>query len=78
MLDKSKFIQHAATVFQQNVGNRITPELANGMIAAIAQAYPDVSIEDENGIKVDVDNPAATPSDEPANSKSTGASKRSS
>lgn len=58
--------EQIAQIFQNNLNNKLTLELANGMISAIFQLLPQ---EPAN-----VDNPPADTSDEPTNSVAEGAS----
>lgn len=41
-------VQKIANIFQSNLGNRITVELANGMIQEIAKILPQVSEPSED------------------------------
>ena len=47
MFDSNKLINDVAAVFQTNIGNRITVELANGMIQSIAKLIPEIKIEED-------------------------------
>lgn len=40
MIDNKDLSQKIAQIFQSNLGNKLTLELANGMIAAIQQCLP--------------------------------------
>lgn len=52
MFNKQQIINEIAKSFSNNIGNRITIELANGMLQEIAKHIPEMSIEN-------VDNPTA-------------------
>ena len=73
MFDRNRIQQNFVAVFQQNIGNRITPELANGMIAVLMAAVPEMHIENSDGEKINVNDTTTTASDEPTNSVPTGA-----
>ncbi|TXI40115.1 MAG: hypothetical protein E6Q59_03915 [Nitrosomonas sp.] len=60
--------EQIAQIFQNNLNNKLTLELANGMISAIFQLLPQ---EPAN-----VDNTAATTSNEPADSLAEGDGQR--
>lgn len=68
MFDRAKTQQQFVAVFQQNIGNRITPELANGMIAVLMAAVPEMHIENSEGEKINVNDTTAVASNEPADS----------
>jgi len=68
MFDRNRIQQNFVAVFQQNIGNRITPELANGMIAVLMAAVPEMHIENSEGGKINVNDTAKTASNEPADS----------
>lgn len=68
MFDRNRIQQNFVAVFQQNIGNRITPELANGMIAVMMAAVPEMHIENSEGEKINVDDTTAVASNEPADS----------
>lgn len=76
MFDRAKIQQQFVAILNQNMGNRITPELGNGMLASLMAAVPEISmhVEDSEGEKINVNDTAATTSDEPTNSVSEGAS----
>lgn len=76
MFDSDKIRQHYVSVFQQNLGNRITPELANGMIAVMLAAIPTMHLENGEGEKINVDDTTAVASNEPADSLAEGDDKR--
>jgi len=68
MFDRNRIQQNFVAVFQQNIGNRITPELANGMIAVMMAAVPEMHIENSEGKKINVNDTTTTASDESADS----------
>ena len=76
MFDRAKIQQQFIAVLNQNMGNRITPELGNGMLASLMAAVPEISMHVENaeGDRINVDNTTTTASDESANSVAEGAS----
>jgi len=76
MFDRAKIQQQFIAILNQNMGNRITPELGNGMLAALMAAVPEISmhVESSEGEKINVNDTATTASDEPTNSVSEGAS----
>ena len=55
-------------MYQQNIGNRVTPELATGMIAVLMAAVPEMHIENSEGEKINVNDTTAVASNEPADS----------
>ena len=73
MFDRAKIQQQFIAILNQNLGNKITPELGNGMLAALMAAVPEISMHVEEGDN-NVDNTTATSSDEPTNSVAEGAS----
>lgn len=72
MFDRNRIQQNFVAVFQQNIGNRITPELANGMIAVLMAAVPEMHIENSEGKKINVNDTTTASSNAPANSVTTG------
>lgn len=64
MFDKEQVINNVAKVFQNNLGNRITVELANGMIQEVIKQIP--IIEE---VKTDGNNTPAAGHDAPGDSK---------
>lgn len=76
MFDRAKIQQQFVAILNQNMGNRITPELGNGMLASLMAAVPEISMHVENseGEKINVNDTTTTSSDESANSVSEGAS----
>lgn len=76
MFDRAKIQQQFIAILNQNMGNRITPELGNGMLAALMAAVPEISmhVESSEGEKINVNDTTTTASDEPTNSVSEGAS----
>lgn len=73
MFDRAKIQQQFIQILNQNMGNKITPELGNGMLASLMAAVPEISMHVEEGNN-NVDNTTATSSDEPTNSVAEGAS----
>jgi len=73
MFDRAKIQQQFIVILNQNIGNKITPELGNGMLASLMAAVPEISMHVEEGNN-NVDNTTATSSDEPTNSVAEGAS----
>lgn len=67
MFDRAKIQQQFIVILNQNIGNKITPELGNGMLASLMAAVPEISMHVEEGNN-NVDNTTATSSDEPADS----------
>ena len=76
MFDRAKIQQQFIAILNQNMGNRITPELGNGMLASLMAAVPEISmhVEDSEGEKINVDDTTTTASDESTNSVAEGAS----
>ena len=76
MFDRAKIQQQFIAILNQNMGNRITPELGNGMLASLMAAVPEISmhVEDSEGEKINVNDTTTTASDESANSVAEGAS----
>ena len=76
MFDRAKIQQQFIAILNQNMGNRITPELGNGMLTSLMAAVPEISMHVENteGGKANVNDTTTTSSDESANSVSEGAS----
>ena len=72
MFDRAKIQQQFIQILNQNLGNKITPELGNGMLAALMAAVPEISMHVENteGEKINVDNTTTASSDESADSVS--------
>lgn len=73
MFDRAKIQQQFIAILNQNMGNRITPELGNGMLTSLMAAVPEISMHVEEGNN-NVNDTTATASDESANSVSEGAS----
>lgn len=78
MFDRAKIQQQFIQILNQNIGNRITPELGNGLLASLMAAVPEITMHVENadGEKVNVDNTTTASSNEPADSFSSGAGQR--
>lgn len=76
MFDRAKIQQQFIAVLNQNMGNRITPELGNGMLASLMAAVPEISMHVENseGEKIHVNDTTTASSNEPTNSVAEGAS----
>ena len=72
MFDRAKIQQQFITILNQNLGNRLTPELGNGMLASLMAAVPEISmrVEEENS---NVNDTTTIASNESANSVSEGA-----
>lgn len=73
MFDRAKIQQQFIQILNQNLGNRLTPELGNGMLASLMAAVPEISMRVEEE-KINVNDTTTTASDESANSVSEGAS----
>lgn len=73
MFDRAKIQQQFIVILNQNIGNKITPELGNGMLASLMAAVPEISMHVEEGNN-NVDNTTTASSDEPTNSVAEGAS----
>jgi len=73
MFDRAKIQQQFIVILNQNIGNKITPELGNGMLASLMAAVPEISMHVEEGNN-NVDNTTTTASDESTNSVAEGAS----
>lgn len=69
MFDRAKIQQQFIQILNQNMGNKITPELGNGMLAALIAAVPEISMHVEEGNN-NVDNTTTASSDESADSVS--------
>lgn len=72
MFDRAKIQQQFIVILNQNMGNKITPELGNGMLSALMAAVPEISMHVEEGNN-NVNDTTTTASNEPANSVSEGA-----
>lgn len=75
MFDRAKIQQQFIVILNQNIGNKITPELGNGMLASLMAAVPEISMHVEEGNN-NVNDTTTASSDESANSVSEGASYR--
>lgn len=76
MFDRAKIQQQFIAILNQNMGNKLTPELGTGMLASLMAAVPEISMHVENaeGEKINVNDTTTTASDESANSVAEGAS----
>ena len=77
MFDRAKIQQQFIQILNQNIGNKITPELGNGLLAALMAAVPEISMHVE-GEEGNVNNTTTASGNESADSLSSGASQRSS
>lgn len=73
MFDRAKIQQQFIVILNQNLGNKITPELGNGLLAALMTAVPEISMHVEEGNN-NVNDTTTTASDESTNSVAEGAS----
>lgn len=58
MFDKQQIVNEISKSFVNNIGNKITIELANGMLQEIAKHIPDMRLESVEGEPI-VDTTAA-------------------
>jgi len=67
MFDRTRIQQQFIQILNQNLGNRLTPELGNGMLASLMAAVPEISMRVEEE-KINVNDTTAVASNEPADS----------
>lgn len=71
MFDRTRIQQQFIQILNQNLGNRLTPELGNGMLASLMAAVPEISMRVEEE-KINVNDTTTASSNAPANSVTTG------